>query len=103
MWKARLCFLRFPRKRKIPLLVFGDFFLPSFPRPSRRQAQLLEEFAFGLLYALSGFGVAAGGGDALQDGEGESRARALFALWLMRLSYIRYALKTATDPRALLE
>jgi hypothetical protein len=25
------------------------------------------------------------------------------ALWLMRLSYIRYALKTATDPRALLE
>ena len=25
------------------------------------------------------------------------------ALWLMRLSYIRYALKTATDPRELLE
>jgi hypothetical protein len=25
------------------------------------------------------------------------------ALWLMRLSYIRYALKTATDPRGLLE
>jgi hypothetical protein len=25
------------------------------------------------------------------------------ALWLMRLSYIRYALKTATDPRKLLE
>ena len=25
------------------------------------------------------------------------------ALWLMRLSYIRYALKTATDPREMLE
>jgi hypothetical protein len=25
------------------------------------------------------------------------------ALWLMRLSYIRYALKTATDPRGVLE
>lgn len=25
------------------------------------------------------------------------------ALWLMRLSYLRYALKTAPDPRALLE
>src|SRR5712691_7467637 len=25
------------------------------------------------------------------------------ALWLMRLSYLRYALKTATDPRGLLE
>jgi hypothetical protein len=25
------------------------------------------------------------------------------ALWLMRLSYIRYALKTAADPRGLLE
>ena len=25
------------------------------------------------------------------------------ALWLMRLSYIRYALKTATDPRGMLE
>jgi len=25
------------------------------------------------------------------------------ALWLMRLSYLRYALKTATDPRELLE
>ena len=25
------------------------------------------------------------------------------ALWLMRLSYVRYALKTAADPRALLE
>ena len=25
------------------------------------------------------------------------------ALWLMRLSYLRYALKTVTDPRALLE
>ncbi len=25
------------------------------------------------------------------------------ALWLMRLSYLRYALKTATDPRQLLE
>jgi hypothetical protein len=25
------------------------------------------------------------------------------ALWLMRLSYVRYALKTASDPRGLLE
>jgi len=25
------------------------------------------------------------------------------ALWLMRLSYLRYALKTATDPRGILE
>ena len=25
------------------------------------------------------------------------------ALWLMRLSYLRYALKTTTDPRRLLE
>jgi hypothetical protein len=25
------------------------------------------------------------------------------ALWLMRLSYLRYALKAATDPRGLLE
>ncbi len=25
------------------------------------------------------------------------------ALWLMRLSYLRYALKTATDPRGMLE
>jgi len=25
------------------------------------------------------------------------------ALWLMRLSYLRYALKTASDPRAMLE
>ena len=25
------------------------------------------------------------------------------ALWLMRLSYVRYGLKTATDPRGLLE
>lgn len=25
------------------------------------------------------------------------------ALWLMRLSYLRYALKTAADPRGLLE
>jgi hypothetical protein len=27
----------------------------------------------------------------------------IHALWLMRLSYLRYALKTATDPRRMLE
>jgi hypothetical protein len=32
-------------------------------------------------------------------GEGDLR----HALWLMRLSYLRYALKTASDPRGMLE
>jgi hypothetical protein len=64
MWKARLCFLRFPRNRGIPVLV-GDFPVPSFPRPVRRESQLLEEFALNLLHALGGFGVAAGCRDAL--------------------------------------
>jgi len=36
---------------------------------------LLEQFAFGMLHALGGFGIAAGSGDALQDGEGETRAQ----------------------------
>ena len=61
MWKARLCFLRFPRKREIPGFVFGDFPVPSFPRPLRRR----EELVFRLLHALRGFGVAAGSRDAL--------------------------------------
>ena len=39
--------------------------LPSFPPPFRRLPQLLEEFGFGLLHALSGFGIAEGGSDAL--------------------------------------
>ena len=58
----------------------GDFFLPSFPRPSRRPPQRVEQFAFGLLHALCGFGVAAGGSDALQNGQGESRAQVLLGL-----------------------
>src|SRR5713226_3923063 len=65
MWKARLCFLRFPRNRKIPGFVFGDFPVPSFPRPLRRQPQRREELAFRLLHALGGFGVAAASRDAL--------------------------------------
>src|SRR5208337_3248780 len=43
---------------------------PSFPPPFRRLPfrrlpQLLEEFAFGLLHALGGCGIAEGGSDAL--------------------------------------
>src|ERR1035437_5533812 len=66
-WKARLCFLRFPRKRKIPGFASGDFPVPSFPRPFRRQPQRREELAFRLLHALGGFGVAAVSRDALSD------------------------------------
>ena len=77
MWKARLCFLRFPRKRKIPGFVFGDFPVPSFPRPLRGWPQGREEPAFRLLHAPGGFGVAAGSRDALQHGRGESGAQVL--------------------------
>ena len=45
-----------------------------------RWPQLLEEFAFGLLHALGGFGIADRGGDALQNGDGESRAQVLGGL-----------------------
>jgi hypothetical protein len=38
---------------------------PSFPRPFRRLSQALEEFSFGFLHALGGFGVADRGSDAL--------------------------------------
>ena len=36
-----------------------------------------EELAFGVLHALRGFGVAAGSGDALLDGNRESGAQVL--------------------------
>jgi hypothetical protein len=39
-----------------------------------RLTQLLEEFAFGLLHALGGFGIADRSSDALENGDGESLA-----------------------------
>ena len=38
---------------------------PSFPPPWRTRPQLLEEFAFGLLHTLGGFGIADRRGDTL--------------------------------------
>ncbi len=48
--------------------------LPSFPRPFRLLSQPLEQFGFGLLHALGGFGIADCSSDALQDCEGQSLA-----------------------------
>src|SRR5271165_1229131 len=47
---------------------------PSFPPPFRRLPQLLEEFDFGLLHALGGFGIAESRSDALENSDGESWA-----------------------------
>src|ERR1035437_10157872 len=55
----------FQGREKSLFLPYGDFALPSFPRPCRSGSQLREELAFGVLHALRGFGVAAGSGDAL--------------------------------------
>ena len=46
---------------------------PSFPPPFRRLLQLLEEFAFGLLHTLGGFGITESGSNALENGDGERR------------------------------
>lgn len=47
------------------------------------------------------FGDAEVGGWITFQMRGEEDLR--HALWLMRLSYLRYALKTSTDPRKLFE
>jgi hypothetical protein len=62
---APLGFALSKEEKNPPLLGLGDFFLPSFPRPSHGPAQRREESAFRLLHALRGFGVAAGFRDAL--------------------------------------
>jgi hypothetical protein len=82
VWESRSDFQAGCETRRV--LPPASFPPPFFLRPvgreflslpsARRLAQLLEEFVFGLLHALRGFGVAAGGSDTLQHGEGESRA-----------------------------
>jgi hypothetical protein len=67
MWEARSDFQGRCETRRV-------LHLPSFPRPFGRPPQLLEEFGFGLLHALGGLGIAEGGSDALENGEGESLA-----------------------------
>src|SRR5271170_4909641 len=57
------------------------FHRPSFPRPTplflRGEAQRFEEFAFGLLHAGCGIGVAEGASDALQSVDAEPLAQIL--------------------------
>src|ERR1019366_4051384 len=67
----------FQGREKSPFLPYGDFALPSFPRPCRSGSQLREESAFGMLHTLRGFGVAAGSGDALEDGNRKSGTQVL--------------------------
>ena len=62
------------------MLGWGDYSLPSFPRPSHGQLELLEQFAFGLLHTLRGFGVAVGCRDASQDGQSETWTQVLLRL-----------------------
>jgi hypothetical protein len=67
MWESRSDFQGGCETRRV-------LHLPSFPRPFCRLSQQLEEFAFGLLHALGGFGIADRSSDALENGDGESRA-----------------------------
>src|SRR5208283_1625862 len=77
MWESRSDFQGGCETRRV-------LHLPSFPPPfaprfsflckARRLSQPLEEFGFGLLHALGSFGIADCSGDALENGEGESRA-----------------------------
>ena len=67
MWESRRDFQdRCETRRVLPL--------SSFPPPFRRLRQVLEEFAFGLLHALGGFGITASGSDATENGDGEALA-----------------------------
>ena len=67
--------------------------ISRFPR-SIRDALL----AAGLAESITGFPTQAG----LLSGFAVKKTFS-HALWLMRLSYLRYALKTASDPRGMLE
>jgi hypothetical protein len=57
MWQSRSDFQGGCETRRV-------LHAPSFPRSFRRLPQLLKEFAFGLLHALGGLGIADCGGDA---------------------------------------
>jgi hypothetical protein len=57
----------------------------------------LEEFAFGLLHTLRGFGVAAGCGDASQDGQSETRTQVSLRLG-QREQRLQRSLVAAVNP-----
>jgi len=64
MWESRSDFQGGGETRRVsPPPSFPPPFLPFFPEAGR--PQLLEEFAFGLLHTLGGFGIADRRGDAL--------------------------------------
>jgi hypothetical protein len=50
---------------------------PSFPRPSSRQPEPVEERGLGLLHAPSGVGVAEGAGVAVEGGQFQPVAQVL--------------------------
>ena len=62
-------------RRVLPSPSFPATILPPLSWSSQtRGPQPLEQFAFGLLHTLGGFGIAKRCGDALQSGDGEARA-----------------------------
>jgi hypothetical protein len=62
------------------VLGLGDYSVPSFPGPSHRELEALEQFTFSLLHTLRGFGIAVGSGDASQDGQSKTRTQVLLRL-----------------------